>query len=159
MPLRRATIREPILPLAMRRPIVLALSLLAAAAPAAAAAATAPGSGHAAGGLFGKLVAASPLAKPGVPGDGRLAIENGRGTVVLSAVGGVVATFDSGDLLVDDPVAGDGSGIVITGADFTRRISSTSTLYRGENVHVLVKSDRFRIRIRAVGIYLGAVGH
>jgi hypothetical protein len=119
----------------MRRPIVLVLSLLAVAVPSTA------------------------LARSTAPGDGRLTVENGRGVVTLTAVGGVVAAFDSGELLVDDPVAGDGSGIVVTGADIARKLGPTKTLYRGENVHILVKSDRFKLRISAVGIYLGAVGH
>ena len=45
-----------------------------------------------------------------VPGDGTLVVDNARGLVVVRARGGIIGRFDSGRLIADDPVEGDGSG-------------------------------------------------
>ena len=59
------------------------------------------------------LALALPAAAWGLkalPGDGTLVVDNGRGSVVVRARGGILGRFDTGRLIVDDPVEGDGTG-------------------------------------------------
>src|SRR3990170_8259921 len=109
MSLRRSATREPILGLSMRRllliPMVLPLGVPALA-----------GAGRR------------------VPGDGTLEVQNGRGLVDVQARGGIIGRFDSGRMLVDDPIEGDGRGAIVYGAERIRELGATRTLYIGEDV-------------------------
>jgi hypothetical protein len=92
------------------------------------------------------------------PANGSLAIDNGRGVITVQGVGGMNGRFDSGRLYVDDDLDGNGHGIDVNGAKRVRE-TKAGTIYEGENVSFIVKgSDRFKIRIVAVGVDMWVVG-
>jgi hypothetical protein len=93
-----------------------------------------------------------------LPGDGSLVVDNARGLVVVRARGGVIGRFDSGRLIVDDPVEGDGSGPVVYGADRVRDLGPHTTLYIGEDVRFRLIGGLYRVQIQAVGADVSAVG-
>jgi hypothetical protein len=93
-----------------------------------------------------------------LPGDGTLVVDNGRGTVTIRARGGILGRFDSGRLVVDDPVEGDGSGPVVYGADRIRDLGGHKTLYIGEDVRFRMIGGLYKVQIQAVGIDVSAVG-
>ncbi len=92
------------------------------------------------------------------PGDGTLVVDNGRGSVVIRARGGILGRFDSGRLIVEDPVAGDGSGPVVYGAERIRDLGGNKTLYIGEDVRFRMIGGLYKVQILAVGIDVSAVG-
>ena len=104
---------------------------------------------------------ASAFAGPPPPtaaANGSLTVDNGRGLVLVQASGGMNGRFDSGRLIVEDDFDGDGHGVDVNGAKRVRE-TKTGTVYEGENVSFIVKgSDRFRVRITAVGIDMWVVG-
>ncbi len=93
-----------------------------------------------------------------LPGDGTLVIDNGRGTVTVKARGGIIGRFDSGRMVVDDPVENDGSGPIVYGADRIRDLGGGRTQYIGEDVRFRMIGGTYRVRIQAVGIDVSAVG-
>ena len=123
----------PILSQAMRRflPLVLVLVL---ALPAAAWAARTPS------------------------GDGTLAIDNGNGTVVVKARGGILGRFDDGNVVITDLDLADGKVPVVWGADTVIRQSGGRTLYSGEGIRFRLIGGLYRVQINATGIDLSAVG-
>jgi hypothetical protein len=93
-----------------------------------------------------------------LPGDGSLVVDNARGLVAVRARGGVIGRFDSGRLIVDDPVEGDGSGPVVYGADRSRDLGPHTTLYIGEDIRFRLIGGLYRVQIQAVGADVSAVG-
>ena len=93
-----------------------------------------------------------------VPGDGTLVVDNARGLVVVRARGGIIGRFDSGRLIADDPVEGDGSGPIVYGAERIRDLGGRRTLYIGEDVRFRMIGGYYRVQIQAVGIDVSAVG-
>lgn len=92
------------------------------------------------------------------PGDGTLVVDNGRGMVFVNARGGIIGRFDTGRLIVDDPIASDGSGPIVYGADRIRELDATRTLYIGEDVRFRLIGGLYRVRVQAVGMDLSVVG-
>jgi hypothetical protein len=93
-----------------------------------------------------------------LPGDGTLVVDNGRGAITIRARGGILGRFDSGRLVVEDPIEGDGSGPVVYGADRIRDLGSHKTLYIGEDVRFRMIGGLYKVQIQAVGIDVSAVG-
>ena len=93
-----------------------------------------------------------------VPGDGTLVVDNAPGLVVVRARGGIIGRFDSGRLIVDDPVEGDGSGPIVYGADRIRELGPHTTLYIGEDIRFRLIGGFYRVQIQAVGADVSAVG-
>jgi hypothetical protein len=127
-----------ILTQAMRRffPLVLVLALLL---PAAAWAAV-----------------VSPGAK--APGDGTLVVDNGRGSVTVRARGGILARFDTGNVVIADSDLTDGRVPVVYGAETITVLPNGSIRYSGDDVRFRMIGGAYRVQINAIGIDISAVG-
>jgi hypothetical protein len=101
---------------------------------------------------------AGALAVKDLPGDGSLVVDNARGLVAVRARGGIIGRFDSGRLIVEDPMEGDGSGPVVYGAERIRELSPTTTLYIGEDVRFRLIGGLYRVQVQAIGADISAVG-
>lgn len=97
-------------------------------------------------------------AGPRAPGDGTLEVQDGRGLVIVQARGGILGRFDSGRMVIEDPVGGDGSGPIVYGAERIRELGAFRTLYIGEDVRFRLIGGGYKIRINAVGMWLSAAG-
>ena len=107
------------------------------------------------------LALALPAAAWGLkalPGDGTLVVDNGRGSVVVRARGGILGRFDTGRLIVDDPVEGDGTGPVVFGASRVRDLGNGRTVYSGDNIRFRMIGGLYRVQVNAIGIDISAVG-
>jgi hypothetical protein len=93
-----------------------------------------------------------------LPGDGSLVVDNARGLVTVRARGGIIGRFDSGRLVIEDPIEGDGSGPIVYGADRIRDLGPKTTLYIGEDVRFRLIGGAYRVSINAYGMDLSAVG-
>ncbi len=116
------------------RKLLACLAVLACAAPAAAVAAT-----HG-------------------PGDGTLSVRDGRGTFSVNARGGVIGTFARGRVIITDPDPNDGTGPIVTGDDWHRDRTDTTTVYGGTKVRFRLIGGSFKIRVIGVGVNLSLVG-
>ena len=128
-----------ILTQAMRRffPLVLVMALLL---PAAAWAATAS------------------LGTSRAPGDGTLVVDNGNGSVVVRARGGILGRFDQGSVIISDLDPTDGRVPVVSGAETFRFLSGGRTLYSGDDIRFRMIGGLFRVQVNATGIDVSAVG-
>jgi len=114
--------------------------------------------------LYACLIAA--LALPAVsiaarraPGDGTLSVKDARGLVLVTARGGLIGRCAKRcEILIDDPVPGDGSGPVVFGDDFARQVSDTAMIYRGNDIRFRIIGGAYRVKVTGVGINLSAVG-
>jgi hypothetical protein len=93
-----------------------------------------------------------------LPGDGSLVVDNARGLVTVRARGGIIGRFDSGRLVIEDPIEGDGSGPIVYGADRVRDLGPKTTLYIGEDIRFRLIGGAYRVSINAYGMDLSAVG-
>jgi hypothetical protein len=113
--------------------------------------------------IFAVLIALAVPATSGArargPNDGTLSVRDGRGTIVISARGGVIGSFARGSVTISDPVDGDGSGPIVTGEDFPPiERNETTTTWRGTRVRFRIIGGAFRIVVRGRGINLSVVG-
>jgi hypothetical protein len=136
--LNKATIPPTILLKAMRR-LLLTCLLTALAVPAVA-------------------LSAGTLA-----GDGMLAVrsataEPGQAVVNLTMTGAVIGQVDRGRVVIDELAPGAGGGIVVTGAERQRDLSSTATLYVGTDIRFRAVGGKYHIRISGSGVDVNAVG-
>jgi hypothetical protein len=90
--------------------------------------------------------------------DGTLTVKNADGRVVINAKGGVIGRFGQGSVTIKDPVPGDGTGPIVTGAEVSQSISDTTTVYRGTDVRFRILGGKFSITVVASNIQLSAVG-
>jgi hypothetical protein len=111
---------------------------------------------------FAMLVA---LALPGAsaarertPSDGTLSVRDARGTIVVNARGGVIGSFAQGRMTIVDPVDGDGTGPIITGDEWSRDPTDTTTICGGKKVRFRLIGGAFKVRIVGRGINLSVVG-
>jgi hypothetical protein len=96
-------------------------------------------------------------------GDGTLSIRDGRGTVVVHARGAVIGQLTkferNGKLVIEDPIAGDGSEPVVVGADWVRERGDGTPVYGGKAIRFRLIGGRFVLRVtNAVGLHLSVVG-
>ena len=103
------------------------------------------------------LPAASVAAVHG-PGDGTLSIRDARGTFAVKATGGVIGSFARGRVIVTDPDPNDGTGPIVTGDDWHKDRSDTTTVYGGSRVRFRLIGGSFKIRVIGVGVNLSVVG-
>lgn len=101
---------------------------------------------------------ATALAIHSLPGDGTLVVDNGRGVVTVRAKGGIIGRFDSGRLVIEDPIESDGKAPVVYGAERIRDLGNHRTLYVGEDIRFRMIGGLYRVTIQAVGIDVSAVG-
>ena len=90
--------------------------------------------------------------------DGTLSVKDGRGTVVVAARGGVIGSIAQGRVTIVDPVDGDGTGPIVTGDNWSRDVSDTTTTWGGKTVRFRLIGGFFRIKIQGRGINLSVVG-
>ena len=112
---------------------------------------------------FGLLVAlalpAASAARTYGATDGTLSVQDARGTITISARGGVIGSFARGSVTISDPIDGDGTGPIVTGDDFPPvEKNDTTTTWRGTKVRFRIIGGSFRIVVRGRGINLSLVG-
>src|SRR6058998_1459138 len=95
---------------------------------------------------FGMLAAlalpAASAARTHGATDGTLSVRDARGTITISARGGVIGSFARGSVTISDPIDGD----------------DTTTTWRGTKVRFRIIGGTFRIVVRGKGINLSLVG-
>ena len=112
---------------------------------------------------FGLLVTlalpAASAARTSGASDGTLSVQDARGTITISARGGVIGSFARGSVTISDPIEGDGTGPIVTGDDFPPvEKNDTTTTWRGTKVRFRIIGGSFRIVVRGRGINLSLVG-
>ena len=90
--------------------------------------------------------------------DGTLSVQNGRGTITISARGGVIGSFARGSVRISDPINGDGTGPIVTGDEWSNERDATTTTWGGTRVRFRIIGGSFRIVVRGRGINLSLVG-
>lgn len=108
--------------------------------------------------LIALAVPASSAARERSPNDGTLSVRDARGTITLSARGGVIGSFTQGSVRIVDPVEGDGTGPIVSGDEFRREIDEKTDIYRGTRVRFRIIGGGFRVIIKGRGINLSLVG-
>lgn len=92
------------------------------------------------------------------PGDGTLSVRDARGAFTVNARGGVIGTFARGRVVITDPDPNDGTGPIVTGDDWHKDRSDTTTVYGGTKVRFRLIGGLFKIRVIGVGVNLSVVG-
>jgi hypothetical protein len=92
------------------------------------------------------------------PGDGTLSVRDARGTFTVKATGGIIASFARGRVIITDPDPNDGTGPIVTGDDWHRDRSDTTTVYGGTKVRFRLIGGSFKIKVIGVGVNLSVVG-
>jgi hypothetical protein len=110
-------------------------------------------------GLVLLLATGSAGAGPPVPTDGTLIVRDGIGHIVINAKGGVIGRFDKGQVTIKDPIPGDGTGPIVTGAEAEHSINDTTTRYSGANVRFRIIGGKFAITVDATNVDLSAIGN
>src|SRR2546430_4467669 len=111
---------------------------------------------------FAMLVAlalpATSAARGRGPSDGTLPVRDARGTIAISARGGVIGSFAKGSVTITDPVDGDGTGPIVTGDEWSKDRNDTTTSWGGTRVRFRMIGGTFRIIVKGRGINLSFVG-
>ena len=109
--------------------------------------------------LFAVLaVPAAALAAERAADDGTLSVVNADGVVNVVARGGVIGSCDQCRVWITDPVAGDGTGAVVTGWEDKDDINDTKSKWSGKDVRFKLIGGAFKLRVVGSGITLYAVG-
>ena len=109
--------------------------------------------------LFAVLaVPAAALAAERAADDGTLSVVNADGVVNVVARGGVIGSCDQCRVWITDPVAGDGTGAVVTGWEDKDDINDTKSKWSGKDVRFKLIGGAFKLRVLGSGITLYAVG-
>ena len=77
---------------------------------------------------------------------------------MVSARGGVIGSFARGRVVVTDPDPNDGTGPIVTGDDWHKERSDTTTVYGGTRVRFRLIGGAFRIKVTGAGVNLSVVG-
>jgi hypothetical protein len=109
--------------------------------------------------VLGLVLPAAATARSGDVSDGTLSVRDGRGTFTISARGGVIGSFRTGKVIITDPVAGDGTGPIVSGDDWHRDRSDTTTVFGGTRVRFRLIGGAFKIKVVGYGVNLSVVGH
>jgi len=108
--------------------------------------------------LLALALPAASAARVSGPTDGTLSVKDARGTISISARGGVIGSLAQGKVTIVDPIEGDGTGPVVSGEEFHREIDAQTDVYRGTKVRFRIIGGAFKIRIQGRGINLSLVG-
>src|SRR5882672_3434628 len=109
--------------------------------------------------LLALALPAGSAARTRGPSDGTLSIKDARGTIVISARGGVIGSFTQGRVTIVDPVEGDGTGPVVTGDEWSKPTrDGTTTTWGGSKVRFRMIGGAFKVRVQGRGINLSLVG-
>lgn len=98
------------------------------------------------------------LAATRASGDGTLSVKNASATIVINAKGGVIGRFESGSVRITDPIDGDGSGPVVTGAERHHDVDATTDTWSGTKVRFRLIGGTFKVKVQGSGIFLSVVG-
>jgi hypothetical protein len=90
--------------------------------------------------------------------DGTLSVKDARGVVTIQGRGAVIGNFNKGQVTINDPVDGDGTGPIVTGDEWSKDKSETATVWGGTKVRFRIIGGTFRIVVRGRGINLSFVG-
>jgi opacity protein-like surface antigen len=101
---------------------------------------------------------ATSAARSRGPNDGTLSVRDARGTITISARGGVIGSFAKGSVTISDPVDGDGTGPIVTGDEWSKDRDATTTTWGGTRVRFRIIGGSFKIRVAGRGINLSLVG-
>jgi len=108
--------------------------------------------------LAAVVLPAAALARPTGVNDGTLSVQSGDGKIVIAGRGGVIGSFAKGSVTISDPVDGDGTGPIVTGDEWSRDKSDTTTTWGGKGVRFRMIGGVFRIVVKGRGINLSFVG-
>jgi hypothetical protein len=94
------------------------------------------------------------------PGDGTLSVQDGRGTFLVSARGGVIGSFARGRVIITDPNPDDGTGPIVSMSsdDIRRERSDTTTAWYGTKIRFRLIGGYFKIKVVGRGVNLSVVG-
>ncbi len=109
------------------------------------------------------LAVGVPAASAGAPlrgadNNGTLSVKDATGKIVIRATGGFIGRFDRGSIRIIDPIPEDGTGPIVSGAERSKDLTDTTSVYAGTNVRFRLIGGKFRIEIRGTGIDLSVVG-
>jgi hypothetical protein len=90
--------------------------------------------------------------------DGTLSVKDARGVITIQGRGAVIGSFSKGQVMINDPVDGDGTGPIVTGDDWSKEKTETATVWGGTKVRFRIIGGTFRIVVRGRGINLSFVG-
>jgi hypothetical protein len=90
--------------------------------------------------------------------DGTLSVRQGHGVFVINARGGIIGSIARGRVVITDPVDGDGTGPIVSGDDWHKERSETTTVYGGTRVRFRLIGGKFMIRVVGSGVNLSIVG-
>jgi hypothetical protein len=112
--------------------------------------------------ILGALALALPVgagALQRAPSDGTLVVENAQGVVTLNVRGGIIGRFDSGSIVIEDPMPGDGPGPVVRGYQDATEIGPSKVQYssKGE-IRFRLIGGLYRVRIAGQGVDVSVVG-
>lgn len=108
--------------------------------------------------LVALAVPATSAARPRSASDGTLSVRDARGTITIAARGAVIGSFAQGRVTIVDPVDGDGTGPIVTGDEWSKERSDTTTTWGGTRVRFRMIGGAFRIVVKGRGINLSLVG-
>jgi hypothetical protein len=108
--------------------------------------------------LAAVVLPAAALARPTGVNDGTLSVQSGDGKIVIAGRGGVIGSFAKGSVTISDPVDGDGTGPIVTGDEWSRDKSDTTTTWGGKGVRFRMIGGVFRLVVKGRGINLSFVG-
>jgi hypothetical protein len=109
--------------------------------------------------LAALVLPSASAARIGGASDGTLSVRDARGTITISARGGVIGSFARGSVTISDPIDGDGTGPIVTGDDFPPiERNDTTTTWRGSKVRFRIIGGAFRVVVKGRGINLSLVG-
>jgi hypothetical protein len=108
--------------------------------------------------LVGLVLPAAALASPTGLNDGTLSVQSGDGKIVIAGRGGVIGSFVKGSVTISDPVDGDGTGPIVSGDEWSRDRSDTTTTWGGKGVRFRMIGGVFRLVVKGRGINLSFVG-
>lgn len=91
------------------------------------------------------------------PGDGTLSVRDGRGIFQVAARGGIIGAVAHGRVIITDPDPFDGT-VVVTGDDWHRDRTDTTTVYGGTRIRFRVIGGTFKVKVIGLGVNLSVVG-
>jgi len=109
-------------------------------------------------GVLALVGPAAGLAGREDPGDGTFSLRGGHGIFTVSARGAVIGSFVHGKVIITDPVDGDGTGPIVSGDEWQKDRSDTTTVYGGTRVRFRLIGGTFKIRVVGSGVTLSVVG-
>jgi hypothetical protein len=104
------------------------------------------------------VLPAAALAARKAPGDGVFELRAVNGVVILTGKGVLWGQIDHGSMRVTDPDLADGQQLFVSGADRTKLVDGSTTLYSGTDIHFRTTGGKYKIRFKGTGIDLSAIG-